>query len=67
MRQAIEEILMTDKLSSRIQDAIAEAFSILEQSGKLDRALKKLRPEDEAKARAMANSWIQWRNNRTIN
>lgn len=58
---------MTNELSSRIQDAIAEAFSILEQSGKLDRALKNLRAEDEPKARAMANSWIQWRNNRTIN
>ena len=58
---------MTNELSSRIQDAIAEAFSILEQSGKLDRALKNLRAEDEPKARVEANKWIEWRNNRTIN
>lgn len=58
---------MTDKLLSCIQDAIAEAFYILEQSGKLEAALMNLRPEDEPKARAMANGWIQWRNNRTIN
>jgi len=50
-----------------IREYIAIILSKFEQEGVLEAALMNLRPEDEPKARAMANGWIQWRNNRTIN
>ena len=55
------------EISSRIQNAIAEAYSKLEHNGEFEKALKKLSPKDEAKARAVANAFIQWRKNRTTN
>jgi len=50
-----------------IREYIAIILSKFEQEGVLEAAFKNLRAEDEPKARAMANGWIQWRNNRTIN